>query len=166
MSNTLKLIERIRSTTETGTDYAVAKALGITQSNLIEIKKGKRWPGPKAQVRMSELLKIELKDIVAFIGEDKATSEAERLHWRSLCSESVRSWLDAATKTAACFILATLIFPGKNAEASVDKATVASYESMYYAYQRSTWRKRLMRWFATLRGCGGLMARRAVPAAA
>lgn len=109
MSNTLKLIERVRSMTEAGTDYAVAKALGMTQSNLIEIKKGKRWPGPKSQIAMSDLLKIDLKDIVAFINEDKATSEAERSHWRSLCSPEARERLAAAIAATAASLTIVVI---------------------------------------------------------
>lgn len=124
MSNTLKLIERVRSTTHSGTDYAVAKALGMQQSYLIEINKGHRFPGQKAQMTMATILNVDLRDIVALINEDKAKSEAERLHWRSLCSEGVRALFDIAGKTAASFIAATTLIVGsalpvENARAGV-----------------------------------------------
>jgi len=107
MSNTLKLIERVRSTTETGTNYAVAKALGMNPSNFMRVLSGKNWPGPAAQLRMAELLRIDLRDIVALINEDKAKSEADRAYWRSVCTEGVRQAIDAAGKAAAAFIIGT-----------------------------------------------------------
>jgi hypothetical protein len=105
VSNTLKLIERVRSKTETGTDYAVAKALGMNQSNLRRILKGKSFPGDKARRQMVDLLPdVTLSDVVALINEDKAQSEADRAYWRSLCAASVRAWLDSATAIAASLI--------------------------------------------------------------
>lgn len=147
MSNTLKLIERIRSTTETGTDYAIAKALGMTQSNLIEIKKGKRWPSLKSQIRIAELLKIDLKDVVALINEDKAKTDTERAHWRALCAEAVHSKFAAAV--SGVIVAATLIWPSGDAGAS----TSSVYEpGMPYA--------RLRRWIRRqIRGLAGPIPR-------
>lgn len=144
MSNTLKLIERVRSLTDTGTDYAVAKMLGMQQSYLIEVKKGRRFPGQKAQLRLADLLKIDLRDVMALINEDKAKSEAERLHWRSLCSEGVRAALTATGTVAASLAATALIFIGGiPARANADVADHA----IHYA-------NRLRRWITSLRTRG------------
>lgn len=145
MSNTLKLIERVRSTTETGTDYAVAKALDMSQSTLIEIKKGKRWPGQKSQLRMSDVLKIDLKDIVALINEDKAKSERERAHWRSVCPEAIHSWLDAAGKTAAAIVIATSLTLTWGITRHLKESNV--YPATHYAALR----RRARTWFVRYR---------------
>lgn len=122
MSNTLKLIERVRSTTERGTDYAVAKALRMPQSYLIEVKKGRRWPGQASQIAIAELLKMDLKDVMALVNEDKAKTPGEREYWRGLLSARIREAFNTAGKTAAAWLVAAMIltsgYPGK-AEAGV-----------------------------------------------
>jgi len=78
VSNTLQIIERVRAVTARGTDYAVAKALGMPQSNLKKIIRGDRRLGPNAIFRAAELLKVDAKDLYKLVREDRTTSNTHR----------------------------------------------------------------------------------------
>lgn len=138
MSDTLKLIERVRAVTQTGTDYAVAKALEMDQSYLILVKKGKRFPGMKAQLKMAELLGIDLKDIVAVINGDKADNEADRAYWRSLWSERLHQALAGASTTAAGVLIALALYM-QSAPSSA-----APYGATRHAIHYAHWLRRLV----------------------
>lgn len=81
MPVTLNLIEQVRARTEKQTDYAVAKALEMSQSNLARVLCGKGTLGEKAAVRVSEILQRDLLDILAMIREETAKSESEKRFW-------------------------------------------------------------------------------------
>ena len=81
MPVTLNLIEQVRARTEKHTDYAVAKALGMSQSNLARVLCGKGTLGEKAAVRVSEILQRDLLDVLAMIREETAKTEAEKQFW-------------------------------------------------------------------------------------
>lgn len=75
MTPSIALAERVRQSTETKTDYAVAKALGISQSNLKQILEGKRGLGLEACFRAGELLGQDVKEIIAEIELHRASPD-------------------------------------------------------------------------------------------
>jgi transcriptional regulator with XRE-family HTH domain len=81
MPNTLNLIEQVRRRVPKHTDYAVAKALEMSQSNLTRVLCGKSGLGVKAAVRLSELLQRDLRDVLCLVEEDKAKTPREREFW-------------------------------------------------------------------------------------
>ncbi len=81
MEATLRLIEQVRRALPTKSNYAVSKALEMPQSQLSEVLKGKYGLGPKAQLRIAEILKRDLRDIMVLTEEDKAKTENDREFW-------------------------------------------------------------------------------------
>jgi Phage related protein len=81
MPNTLNLIEQVRRHVPKHTDYAVAKALEMNQSNLARVLVGKQGLGPKAVVRVAEILQRDLRDVLCLVEEDKAKTPKEREFW-------------------------------------------------------------------------------------
>jgi len=81
MPNTLHLIERVRQKVPRHTDYAVAKALEMDQSNLQRVLAGKAGLGPKAVIRLSELLQQDVRDLLVLVEEDKARTARDREFW-------------------------------------------------------------------------------------
>lgn len=149
MSNTLKIIERVRETTGTGTDYAVSKVLGMSQSNLGRVLKGEGFLGDKAQRLAAKILGLSFDDVNALVNEDKAHSEADKAYWRSLCPEAVRAIIDAATKTAAACIVATALISSQGkAHAAVVLSSVANSTSYTLC---ASWIRRIARWFVRCR---------------
>jgi hypothetical protein len=148
VSNSLKIIERVRLSTNTGTDYAVAKALGMSQSNLAGVIKGTRGLGPTAIFAAAKILRVDAQDLFYLVREDRAKSEAEKLHWRSLCAEGIRASFDIAGKTAAAFTIATtliLLLISSGISRTAEAVTVS--HPMHYA----PFRRRLRRWLAAAR---------------
>lgn len=140
MSNSLKIVERVREHVPRGTDYAVAKALGMTQSNLARITEGKGHLGDKAQRLASTLLGLSFQDVNALVNEDKAKTESERSYWRALCAEGVRAAINAAGKVAATVVIATGLNIG-----SADALSLPDYacnKNIHYAHLA----RALVRW--------------------
>jgi hypothetical protein len=81
MPNTPALLEQVRRRVPRETDYAVAKALEMNQSNLHRVLCGKAGLGPKAVVRVSEILQRDLKDVLVLIEEDKAKTAKDKEFW-------------------------------------------------------------------------------------
>lgn len=81
MQNTLLLIEQLRRKVPKGSNYAVAKALEMTQGDLNRVLAGKNGLGIKAAVRLSEVLHRDLKDIVVLLEEDKAKRPKDIEFW-------------------------------------------------------------------------------------
>lgn len=150
MSNSLKIIDRVRTSTGTGTDYAVAKALGMSQTNLSKVIKGERGLGPTAIFAAAKILNVEAQDLFYLVREDRAKSEAERLHWRSLCSEAVRTFFDIAGKAAAALTLATALNLTWGNHSNAVAAELS--QSMHYAPRRRSARRWLKALFAVLSG--------------
>lgn len=81
-SYSLEVIEAVRVRTKTKTNYAVSKALGITQSTLNKVLAGERNLGNKAALKASELLERDLKVMLIMLENDRARSDDERDYWR------------------------------------------------------------------------------------
>ena len=81
MPNTLNLIEQVRARLPRQTDYAVAKTLEMSQSNLTRVLAGKSGLGPKAVVRLAEILHRDLRDVLTLVEEDKAKTPKDREFW-------------------------------------------------------------------------------------
>jgi hypothetical protein len=156
MSNTLKIIARVRERTDTGTNYAVSKALGITQSNLDRILKEEGYLGDKAQREAAKLLGIAFDDINALVNEDKAKSDADRAYWRSLYPEGIRAFLDIAGKAAAIWLLATALNLSSVNPADAAQMRVSAELSKLPIMRH--WLQRFRRWLGAFASCSGALA--------
>lgn len=85
MNRSVELVERIRLTTAKRSDYATAKALGLSQSNLREVLKGKRGLGTESIVRASEILNAPLDQLLAEVEADRARTPEKKAFWAQRC---------------------------------------------------------------------------------
>lgn len=78
MSNTIALLERVRSIVPRKSKGGVAAALGIDRSNLNQMYAGKRYPNTMQTIAIARLLRADVEEIAALIALDKArTREAK-----------------------------------------------------------------------------------------
>ena len=105
------LINRLRRTLPRPTDYAVAKALDMSQSRLKRVIEGHANVGPKTAVLLSEKLQMSLDEVTAMIELDKAKTPEDTAFWERRAPR-----LTASVVVTAVATLAALIIPG-NAEA-------------------------------------------------
>jgi hypothetical protein len=104
MPNTLALIEQVRRRVPRETDYAVAKALEMSQSNLTRVLAGKSGLGTKAVLRVSEILQRDLRDVLVLVEEDKAKTAKEREFWERRSPRITAALLTAILAVAAGFL--------------------------------------------------------------
>lgn len=81
MTPSALIAEKVRATTETRTDYATARALGISQSNLKQVLMGTRNLGTEACVRAAELLSQPLSEVLAEVELSKAQTPEKKAFW-------------------------------------------------------------------------------------
>jgi transcriptional regulator with XRE-family HTH domain len=81
MTRSAQIAEAIRKTTPRGTDYAVSRALGISQSNLKRVLEGKRNLGTESCVRAAELLRLPVTEVLAEVGVESAKTPEKKAFW-------------------------------------------------------------------------------------
>jgi hypothetical protein len=81
MTNIEDLLSRTRAALGKSSDYALAKALHMTQSQLIEIKKGRQGLGPKAIVRIAEITGLTTHDVLVLANEERAKTPDDKEFW-------------------------------------------------------------------------------------
>jgi transcriptional regulator with XRE-family HTH domain len=85
MNATQKLLERVRATTETGSDYAVAKALGISVQRMSRYMHEVDQLRDDATIaRAAELLNDDASALLAEFHAENAKNEKARRAWRRL----------------------------------------------------------------------------------
>lgn len=93
---TIDLLNAVKATTETQSDYAAARALNITRQAVSGYRAGNRQMDEEPAIRAAEILGIDPVQVLATLNYEKAKSEKMRnIWWR------VREM----AKTAACILL-------------------------------------------------------------
>lgn len=81
MENTMRLIARLRARLESKSNYAVAKALEMDQSSFNKVLNGKMGLGPKAVIKLSEMLNMDAGDVLVLTQEDVAKTPKNKEFW-------------------------------------------------------------------------------------
>jgi hypothetical protein len=81
LPNTYALLARLRRQLPTHTDYALSKALGLSQTTLKHVLAGKHGLGPKPVIRLAEQLRMDRGDVLVLIEEDKAKTPEDKEFW-------------------------------------------------------------------------------------
>ena len=105
MQQTLMLLERVRRTLPTKSNYALSKALGITQSDLNRTLAAKNGLSIKALVRVSEITQVPLIDVLAMTQEEIAKTPANKAFWGQ---RSPRASTTAAVAALAFLVVGRL----------------------------------------------------------
>jgi predicted transcriptional regulator len=81
MTRSAAIAEKVRLTTKTQTDYATAKALGISQSNLKQVLDGRRGLGTESCVRAADILRASLDHLLAEVEAERARTPEKKAFW-------------------------------------------------------------------------------------
>lgn len=76
------LIDQARTRANLPSDYALAKAIGISQSNVTGWRKGKRHPSDEEAVQLATLAGLEEMQVIAAIHYECATTEKKKEFWK------------------------------------------------------------------------------------
>jgi malate/lactate dehydrogenase len=78
---TLMLLDRVRRALPNKSNYALAKALGTSQSDLNKVLAGVHGLGLKSLVRASEITGVPLIDVIAITQEEIAKTPSNKAFW-------------------------------------------------------------------------------------
>jgi malate/lactate dehydrogenase len=81
MRETLLLLDRVRRALPSKSNYALAKALGTSQSDLNRVMTGEHGLGLKSLVRIAEITEIPLIDVLAITQEEIAKTPGNKAFW-------------------------------------------------------------------------------------
>jgi len=75
-------IDKVRAKTETGSYYAAAKVLGVSEETLRGWKNGTRNPDPFSCLRIAAVLETPLEKIIACVQLEREKDPIKRKAWR------------------------------------------------------------------------------------
>ncbi len=97
MLTTCDLVERLKSVTDTGSAYAVAKLLGTTQSSLTNYMSGTRTMSDEVGLKAAKILKIEPDYVLACLSAERAKGTPTGRQWAHLAQRlTPDSWRASA----------------------------------------------------------------------
>lgn len=120
-------LKDVAATTETGTDYAVAQALGLRTSHIANYRKG-RTPDDNVCLLIAERLGIEPWEVIAAANAERMIRMAQRDQadkWAALWKR--------VRKATAVAIIAGLVVPVYGVDSKAYARSVAGQESLLYA---------------------------------
>src|SRR5579863_207680 len=79
--NTRALLERARNLCEPPTWYQLAKRTGIRETTLSRCIQHNRTLGDQNAFRLAKFLRIDAKEVVGYMAEDRASTDEERGFW-------------------------------------------------------------------------------------
>lgn len=82
MRETTKYLDRVRDLTKTRSDYALAKLLGVTEQAVNNYTKGRSVLDNWTALRIAELLRIPLEEVIAAAELDREKNEKKRDAWK------------------------------------------------------------------------------------
>lgn len=113
---TTDYIDALRTHTSTGTDYAVAKLLGITPDAVYKYTKQNRSMDNTTAARVAALLGIASIEVIADMEIERARDDETRAYWKHIRKEAGRR---AAAVLMALYAATLSFYPGDNATASM-----------------------------------------------
>lgn len=100
MENTNELLDEVKRRHKIGSDYALAKRLGITRSVVSAYRTGKRNLGEDVAVTVADLLDVDPGYVLACMEAERTTHPAARAAWERMADLVKRHG------AAAIFVLA------------------------------------------------------------
>ncbi len=89
MKTTIQWLDAIKKARGLSSDYAVAKALGVTAQVISHYRNGRRAFDPYTAAKVAELVGVEPMQVIASVEAERARNDEQRAFWRRLAA----AWL-------------------------------------------------------------------------
>lgn len=96
--------EALKARGDSGSDYAVSKALGLSRQAISKIRSGLNGLGNDAGIKAAEVIGMDPLRILAILGAERSKTEVERSTWELL--------LKRLGGMAAAFVFAAVLLGG------------------------------------------------------
>ena len=101
MKTQQKYLDQVAELTETGSDYAIAKKLGISTQRVSNYRRGRHTFDDEMCTRVALALGINPFKVIAEINAEKAKTAEKRKFWKDAASRAAAVLLSAGTAFAA-----------------------------------------------------------------
>lgn len=135
--NTQDYLEKLRPLTDTGSDYAISKLVGVTRQMVSMFKSGKRDFPDEVCVKVARLLELPPGVVLADIHAERTTGEASKV-WHQLAVQLRRS---------AAGILSLAFLVGAVGTPAPADAAISTSQPIHIMLKR---RRRFSEWLADL----------------
>jgi predicted transcriptional regulator len=124
--NTRRYLDRCRRLTESGSDYAVAKLLGVSEDAINGYRTGRRCMDNNTCRKIAETLGVPLVDVIVAAEIERAKNAQDRAAWRKWLKRSVRVAL-----VAGLVVADAVYFPATGNHLTVVANAEASFFEMH-----------------------------------
>lgn len=84
MKSTVQYLDEVRERLQLPSDYAAAKALGVTRAAVSKYRLGHSLPDDLVCARIAEILGVETLEVIAAINYQRSKSDDARALWESI----------------------------------------------------------------------------------
>lgn len=137
---TMEYVDAVRAITATGSVYAAAKLLEMSEDTVRNYALGRSYPDPYACARIAEVLDLPLEQVIADVNAEKESDPGRRAYW-----------VELARKFAACVVMGSAIAIGATDDASATGRNAKKAESGSYLATNYASLARLVLWLLGLR---------------
>jgi predicted transcriptional regulator len=100
--DTIHYLDAVRDKLPTRSDYAVAKALGVSKQAVSRYMKGTGYFDDYVAIRVAELLKIDPLQVIADVNMQRTQNAEVRAVWKGLLEKISEGFKELMRGTAPC----------------------------------------------------------------
>lgn len=142
--NSAKYIEQLRPLTDTGTMYAVAKLMEVSEDSIQMYVKGTRQMDTFACLRTAELLNLPLEKVIADIETHREKDPKRKKAWAALSKKFLGLALVSCTGSA--------VLSGYEDTAQAENSKVPGRIEFNHSINYTHWITQVVRWMRAFAG--------------
>jgi predicted transcriptional regulator len=123
MKTTGDYLDAVKAKLDLPSDYATAKALGVTRAAVSRYRLGQSAPDDLVCARIAEILELEPMEVIAAIHFERATEPKARALWESIWGKAVGA---IALNLIVCAVGVSVAPTSKAAESGENRAQSAT----------------------------------------
>lgn len=89
-TTTARYIDQLRPLTETGTNYGIAKLLGLTETTVARYMSGERFMCPAVALQVAQLLQLDPLCVIAQTQSENEKDPDHKAAWERYCPSRVK----------------------------------------------------------------------------
>lgn len=132
MQTSIDFVEALKTKTGAGSDYALAKTLGVTRQAVSNYRTGAKTFSDEIALKAASLLEIEPGIILAAVHAERAKTEAEKSAWKMMFER-----LGGVAAMVACGIMLSGFYPAES-RASTESSTISNASPIYTLHEVKT----------------------------
>ncbi|WP_250479029.1 MULTISPECIES: DUF3693 domain-containing protein [unclassified Caballeronia] len=103
MKTSSQYLDAAKTELDLPSDYALAKALGVTPSTISKYRLGRSAPDDLVCARIAEILSLEPMEVIAAVHYERSTDERARELWSSIWGKAAGAIATSSIVFAVCF---------------------------------------------------------------